>query len=686
MRLHYLLLFSLGFLLSCKPDPKTPNWDVEALAPIAKSRLDIRDIVADSSLKVDENGLLSLVYQNKLATLQPDKIFEPLNADYQNTIKLNSIDFGPRVLKNSISLGQMSSDGSAQGQFVIFNNGKMAIVPAFPPIYHKKFPIDVTNLFQTITLLTGTATLELRNELPVPLTDVNFLLENKNAQTPVIKKQLDTLKAGETYTEVFSLANLTIEGNLNAELERFDCPGSNGQQVLIDTSDKILVTITLTNLQPSSATAVFPSQDLANDTTLTTIETGNAELTRIKVDNGRIFLDANSTIEDEISLDYQIPNATKNNNFLAFSESIDPAPPNATSSKFTEVDISGYEVDLTGKPGDIDVYNTFYTILLGRIDSSGRLVSLSLDDSVFLETGIRDLTANEGYGYLGQDTIEGTDTSEVDVFRPISQGIFDLDDVRMSLSIENSIGAPIDVRLNELRAQGGSGAVALNWSSLGQNQTVPAGVLNSNQFPIPGRLDLDINKTNSNLDKLVENKPEQFYSTFSAYINATSSSPDYNQFIFTKYGLDVLLNLEIPLNFSASNILLADTNEFDYSTLDPKNQLQHGELKLVAENMFPVECGVDLIMLNERGEALDTLVSADKIQSAQVDGSGIATVATKSNALYPLDKDAVSLLRKTKYLVFQVTLNTPIAAQKVKLYESNYLDLQLVGDLTIRNK
>ncbi len=685
MRAPYILFLLLGILLSCKPDPKVPKWDVEALAPLIHSRVDINDIVQDSSLSVSQDGALSLIYQNKLAELKPDEIFTPLNEVYENVINLNSIDFGTRVLNRSISLGELSKGGTPQGQFIIFNHGKRAVVPPFTPVYFKRFPINVTNLFQTINLSSGKATLEISNGLPVALNTISFLLENSISQTQIIRRNIDTLKTGEVYTEEFPLSNITIEGLLNAELIRFSSPGSNGDTILIDTTDRISLKITLSDLVPTSATAIFPAQDLANDTTITNVPTGQSQLTSIKIKEGSIFLDATSTIEDEIKLDYNVPNATKNSTGLSFNESIPPAPPGGTSTKFKQVNLVDYSVDLTGLPTDIGIYNSFYTTLRGRIDSTGNLVNLSLDDSVLLKTGITNLIASEGYGYLGKDTIEGNETSKVDFFNIVQGGSVDLHDVRLGIGIENSIGAPIDVRLNSLKAQRTTGAVALNWTSLGADQTVPAATL-VNNIPAPGRLDLGMNRSNSNLDKLFENQPDLLEADFTAFINGSTSTPDFQQFIFSDYGINVYLNMEVPLDFSARGILLADTNEFDYTQLDPDNQLQNGALKIIADNNFPLECRIEMILLDNTKIEIGRLTSPDIVEAATIDNNGAAIGSVKSISEYPLNSEAVKMLRKTEHLVFQVTLDTPLPPQKVKLYSNNFMDLTLSGDLTIRTK
>lgn len=687
MRNPYFLFLLLGFLLvlSCKPDPKVPKWDIEALAPLIHSKVDITDIIPDSSLSVSPDGALSLVYQSKLAELKPDEIFTPLNENYENTINLNSIDFGKRVLERSISLGQLSKDGSPQGQFIIFNNGKKAIVPPFLPVYRRQFPLNATHLFQSVTLNSGSASLKITNELPVPLTDIEFILQNSASQTQLIKKVIDTLRPNQTYQEFFPLNNLTIDGQMIAELRRFSSPGSQGDTVLIDTTDKILITLTLDSLVPVAATAIFPSQDLANDTTITSIPTGNSELTSIKIKEGGIYLNAVSTIEDEIKLDYAVPNATLNGTSLLLNESIPPAPSGGNSTSQSQVDLSGYTVNLTGLPTDMGVYNSFYTTLRGRIDSTGNLVSLNLNDSVLLKTGITNLIASEGYGYLGNDTIEASESSKVDFFRIFNQGSFDLKDVQLGIGVENSIGAPLQVRLNNLRAQRSTGTVALNWTSLGSNQTVPAATLVGNK-PNPQRLDLSINSSNSNLDKIFENQPELIETDFTAYINGNTTTPNYQQFIFADYGVNVYLNLLVPLDFSAKAILLSDTNEFDYADLDPKNQLQNGALKIIADNNFPLECRIELAMVAADGSELGRLVSTDIIEAASLDNNGVAIGSVKSIAEYPLNSEAIKQLKQTKRLAFLVYLDTPLSPQKVKLYSTNYMDITLSGDLTIRTK
>ncbi len=691
----YISILLLAILVvSCKPDPKIPKWDVEALTPLVSTRMDIGDILADSNLVTDANGLVSVVYQNRLATILPDEIIRPLSADFENTIKLKDIDLGSPTISDAISLGFIAKDGTAMGQFIVYNNGKKTILPGFTSLPKKDFPIDATSIFQSISLITGEMTIEIQNDFPVMLTDINFNLKNKNSGTVLVQKIIDTLRPQQTYTETFSLNGLTIEGNLITKLASLSTPGSGQDSVVIDTSRKIFITVSLDNLVPSSATAIFPDQILANDTADTEIEAASAQLTSVKVKSGSIYLNATSTIEDQISLDYSVPGAKQNGIPFSILENVPPAPPGGTSSKNTSVDISGFNIDLTGRPTYSNIYNTFYTILLGKIDSTGNLINLSLQDSVLLQTGVTKLTANEGYGYLGKDTSTADDINEVDFFGNLQNVNIDLEEVKLKLEFVNHIGAPIDIQIDQLLSSNANSpqginqgnSTALTWTGLGSLYTIPAATLSVLNTPTPSSLELTLDKNNSNLDKLVEANPNFFKTKVGSFLNRSTTTPDYNQFIFSNYGIDTYLNLEIPMHFAATDIHISDTTAFDYFSLDKDGQLQQGTLKLISKNHFPFGGTVDIILLNDDGVRLGTLSSSDRVLPGKTNNAGKTIEEVRSILNFPLNAKQVENLKKTTRIVMDVHLQTPSPTEKVKLYDSDYLDMTLSGDLTIRTR
>ncbi len=684
-RLFYFLCPAL-LLVGCNTEPKVPRWDVDVVAPLVEGKITINDLVESSTIEVDSNGLVHLVYQQSISDLRPNEIISPLNKEFDNTLLLQNIDLGSPSVKEQFSLGYLAKGGSQAGQFIIFNNGQKTVIPSFSVTRAKKIGIDATSLFQTIELDSGELSLNITNNLPVALVGLDITLSNTNSGAVIMQKLLDTLHSGASYQETFSLAGKTIEGNLTAAIPVFATPGSGTDTVLIDTSQTIDIQLSLNKLKPKSATAIFPDQNLAQDTADAEIKVNQAQLTGIEVKEGSIFIEGTSTIADEISLQYLIPNATKASVPLQFLESIPAASSPAPGYAHTTFDLTGYSVDLTGRPDYVNIYNTFYTILIGKIDSSGQMVHLSLDDSVRIKTGIQNLTASKGYGFLGKDTMDAQELNEIDIFRFLDKGLFDLAEVELGIDIENKIGAPIDLQLHEMVSQSSSGNVSLAWAGLGQNQLVPAAQLNANNTIIPGFLNLPLNESNSNLDALLENKPEFFESSLSAYVNGSTQSPDYNQFIFFEDGISASLSLSIPLILSASNLQMQDSSKFEYHKIDPNNQLQSGTLKLHADNSFPLDCEIEIVLLDATGIAIDSLQSAETALGAAVDINGNSIEIKESTLNFPLQKTKVSSLRACKQMVFKVSVSSVTPPQKVRIRQSDCLAIRLSGDLTIQNK
>lgn len=678
----------LVLVISCRPDRQTANWDVGALAPVLNSRIDINDLVEDSLLTADANNQLSLVYNRRIAEFKFDRIGEGFSKAFENTVKLQSIDLGTRVVQNTISLGQLASNAGIAGGIIILNNGNTAAIPPFTGIGPETFTLDATDFFQSMTLTDGWLVIEIHNGLPIELTNVQYYMQNSSAGSPaIISKTVPSILPGADYADSVQLNNnVTIEGQLDAVLQNMDTPGSNGNNVLIDTSDALLITVTIKDLVPSSATAIFPDQVLIQDTADTEIEDFDGDLTSMHVGTGKMFLDATSTIEDEIIFDYIIPSASNGSGILQFTEHVPPAPVGGFSTQYAETDIAGYDVDLTGRPGSTGIFNTFFTITDGRIDSSGNLINLSLTDSVFLRTGITDLLASRGYGFLGLDTLEARESSELDIFNNLQVDQIDFDEVRLSLNVNNYMGAPITTSIKSIQGQRNSNTTqSLVWNMLNQDIVVPAATENTpGTRPTPGTVQLDFDKANSNIDEVLETQPDTIVTELDAFLNKGFSSPDYNQFVYLDYGLEAFISAEIPLYFSAQNMLFKDTSAFDYNELDPGNRLQSGSLILIGDNYFPFDIQTDLILLGADSVALDTLLATDLIQAGTINANGTVVQKVKSEAHYPLNAEIIENLKNTSFMVIKASFSTASLPEKVRFYTDSHLDFIISADLNLR--
>ena len=69
-------IFSTLALSGCHKDPRGPQWDVDAVAPLVHTTFTIADLVADSLLSTDADGGLTLVYNSELFALRLDTVLQ----------------------------------------------------------------------------------------------------------------------------------------------------------------------------------------------------------------------------------------------------------------------------------------------------------------------------------------------------------------------------------------------------------------------------------------------------------------------------------------------------------------------------------------------------------------------------------------------------------------------------------
>jgi len=674
------LAFTFG---GCRPDVDQLNWQVDALIPLLKTRIDFKDLQSlDSAIATNDNGLIQLVFSNRVASLKPSEIAPPFNDVFQNTATLKKITLGQRVINNSISLGRIAGQAGLQGALLVAANGTSQVIPPLANIGPSNFNIDATEFFQSLILQDGWLVLRMENNFPIDITNIQYEIRNQISGNFLVQNTVASLPAGAVhYDSVRLINNFLIEGQLIASLVNLDSPGSNGNSVLIDTSDAIDLRVTLDKLDPVSATAVFPAQDLFNETATAKIFPPSALLTSVHVKEGRIFMDALSTIDDSINLTYRLPGASNNGNILEFLEIIPAAAAGSSVNAYREIPVENYTLDLTGLPDTTGVFNTFYTIFRGGIDSTGRLINLSLDDSVYVQTGIKDLIADRGYGFLGFDTINSEERVAFDAFRDVLGGDFQLDDVQMSLDIENYIGAEFDFRINDVKSFALGQTTSLVWNQLGFDFSINRAFENSpGAEPTPGTLSIPLNNTNSNIQDLIETLPDTFSLKLNAFMNKGKSASDFSQFLNTNYGIDAWLNATVPLNLAIENLLFRDTIPFNFDDFDRGNQLNSGSLKVIASNHYPFAADLKIYIVEDNNFVSDTLFSNQSIAAAIISNDGNVIEAKESQVEIILEPAVFDKFRATQSLVIEVQFNTPSYPNMVKINSRDYIDISLVGD------
>jgi len=680
-------IFILFFFVQCSPDIAEKSWDVDVLTPIVQSTLDLSDITGDTLLSSDSDGLYSLVRRQKVFEFRLDDLVEPFSTTFENTAKLQTLDLGTRRVQHSISLGQIAAGQGALGNLIIINNGNNLPLPPIAATGGFQYDVDASDLFQSMVLLDGWMVITIENGLPIDLVNFNYSLENKIGGSIVISGNIPLIPANGSVKDSVQLNNYTqLDGSLVARVNNLESPGSNGNAVAIDTTDKLVFNVVVRDLKPFEATAIFPAQNLIDYTEEVLFQNG-LELTSIVVDTGILYMQAISTVDEAVYLDYSIPSATNNGQVLILSETLPPAPPGGTSLLNSSRDIKGFTVNLHGINNISTVTNTFYAQLLARIDSTGNMAFISLEDSVYLTTGIQGLMPYKVEGWLGRDTqLVEDETIPLYLFEDVQGGSFDLEVARLEMELINPMGAQMQFKLSNVRTRNSinNTTANLNWTLLGQNLGVlPATDDAALSLAIPSISSWSVDETNSNLDELFELLPDELLYDLELILNPNGIA-DPNGFAYRDQPLEAWLNLEIPLQLSLDKLSLSDTSSFSYADIDPENNLIEGVFTLVANNRMPLDAQIVLIAIDSSGQSLDTLVLPQLIKSAPLNSLNMVDGETVSRIEFQLTPSNIEQLKKANRFVFNGKYSTPNQPERIKLYDHYGTDLQLIGDFKYR--
>lgn len=94
----------------------------------------------------------------------------------------------------------------------------------------------------------------LKNELPIEISNIVFLIKNKTDQQVLTQDTFLNLLPGQMQTKVIDLSGKHVEGTLVASIIDLDSPGG---VVMIDTSKALIITMVAHDLVVNSAIAIF---------------------------------------------------------------------------------------------------------------------------------------------------------------------------------------------------------------------------------------------------------------------------------------------------------------------------------------------------------------------------------------------------------------------------------------------
>jgi hypothetical protein len=692
-KLTYWFIFTL-VIFSCIRRTERPSWTVDVLAPIAKAKLSLDNLLVDSLKEIDQDKRITIVYNQKIADIRVDTLL-PLNGQsYIKTVLLKDFELNSSSVTYKITLGEVLrnisfSDPGLQSfvnLILLFGTFTTPIPePGIRNLWAGPVLLNADKVFRAADVISGFLEIEVTNENAFALENINYELRNKNDNALIGNSFIHRLSPGEKKIEIINLAGKRIEGFLNLFLNNLDIP-STQQSVTFDVNKGIKVVITARNLKVNYAEAVFPKQDVLNDTIETKLDNiGEFKLKSAGAKSGFVKVKVESTAPDTIYFTYKLWDAKVNGDtFKVARQKVFPAPEGQTISQTFIYKIENFFINLSGPTGDS--VNYFRSQIIASFDSTGRLVKIDGNDSLRVEIKVYDVVPESAMGYFGQQSFKiGPQTKSFSVFKRVKGGNVDFKDANLDLKILNGTGVPAELNIN---------SVEFINSLVNQTEKLQ---ITSHSYRLnpavfepfePKENNFSFNSQNSNINSVLRVLPDKV--NYEALI---STNPDGNNNLFDNFfkansSIQAFLSIKVPLNVVINDLKLIETVIFKGDTINFPENINETTLVLKLKNDYPLNLNLKITFLDQANQSIDSLFTYTYVKAAEVDNSTYRTLKPEVAEYYfTLNKHRMKkILVNTRKIMFTVIFNTPNDNRYYTLFSDYEIDVKLMGDINFKAK
>jgi hypothetical protein len=387
-------------------------------------------------------------------------------------------------------------------------------------------------------------------------------------------------------------------------------------------------------------------------------------MTGVSFDGGMLQLTVTSSFDAEVSLTMKIPSLTKNVDGTTFSKNFILE---RTSNESITIDLKEYNADFTHD--GTEFYMTTNTLVV-NIEATIEFFAgsiLDTTDMISYELVLSNATTEVVYGDFKQESFSVPEKS-------ISFDFLDGDNIsfsnpQMDLSATSDYGFPIAIDLSGVKALKDGTLTELNYSgdqSL-NNTLIIEGVTNYGDEPKVTTRSLD--KTNSNIDMLIEKVPTEIQLDMNGFVNPFNSNPNKNFYARSNEGL----NLELTIRFDDFSL----TQQIEFENGDDLDEINSFDLMVSVENKIPLTGNIEMRFIDPSGhtvhtETLNVFNAANVISSGESDGQAVL-----SDFEIQLDQAEISEILTATDIVVKVTLEPPSGKNKVILKGSDELSISI---------
>jgi len=426
---------------------------------------------------------------------------------------------------------------------------------------------------------------------------------------------------------------------------------------------------------PFGTINVFPSQVITETVQEIQLPTGQAGISRMIMQSGKLQYTLTNRITQPLVIVYSIPAATKNNQSLSVSINVPAATSNLQPTVVVDsIDLAGYDIDMTGTAqNSVNKVSSLTTISLAP-----NAQQTVLDNTTTFNFSItfQKLKPYYARGYFGQSIINvGPSYSNLDVFKNMKSGSFNLSKASCALDIENGIGVDAKLKIKSINSSNTKSNKIQNLTHPLINKYLNINRALDNPYQL-SNYQIYLDETNSNIKNLIEIMPNKIGYEMQVEMNPLGNISNGTDFIYSDKLMSAKMLLRIPLNTKLNELVLQDTISLN---LDDKfaNEVNYGRLKLYLKNYFKNDVKLNLFTLNS-DNTIGTDISSNNFVTPNLNGSN-----EKKTIEIVMPTNIIKDLFATKKLLIKVTLNSN--ENYVEINSDSRIEVQASADFTRTN-
>lgn len=304
--------------------------------------------------------------------------------------------------------------------------------------------------------------------------------------------------------------------------------------------------------------------------------------------------------------------------------------------------------------------------------------SINASDEITLTLEFVESEFSAIFGDFGNDPVEvQKDSIEIAAFDEFSDGGLTFNNPSITMAFKNTFGVELGVELDGVIAEDSDGSqVALIGDVVNNPQFVDAP--NDSQLGESVASSFSINKSNSNIDELLNTTPNKMVFDVTAIPN-TAGSDNLNNFLFDSSYLEIISTIEIPLDFRMDGF----SKEFDLSVsgsdLKDADSLK---INIAVVNEIPFDGLLDISFQDEENNVLYTLNGIALIESPEIGGDGRTIDTATSSSSIVLNEEGIEAFLQSSNVTATMNIFTlgNEGGDFVKIFSDYQLEIFLTAE------